>query len=256
MEADDVFCEYCGSKNSSSTPQQQSPQVAYTAQPQTQNAQSPHLSPQRTPAVVPNALSQSRFLLIIVLDASSSGVTCIDQMVSGLNQFISDSGKDGKVLSSLDMAVIQFSESYGVIDDFSTLVSSNIVLQQSTNSNYSAPISEALRMVDEYSRNNAKIHKPWVVLISASEPADDISAVARDVQSMQSADKLRFMALGVLDYDAISLKKLTDVVFRQKGTDFSDFFDWLCKCVKVIVYTKPGEKPQLPPLQGFVYRDK
>jgi len=256
MEMGDVFCEYCGNKVSGAPPHQPSSQVTNTDPPQTHNVQSPPLTPQRTPAAVPNAQSQPRMLLVILLDASNSGVICIDQMASGLNKFISDSGKDGKVLCSLDLAVIQFAESYGVINDFSTLANTSIVQQQSTNSSYCAPIREALRMVDEYSRNNAKIYKPWVVLISTSEPADDISAVTGDIQSLQSSDKLRFMALGVLDYDAISLKRLTDVVFQQKGMDFTDFFDWLCRSVKIIVRSKPGEKPQLPPLQGSVYRDK
>ena len=121
---------------------------------------------------------------------------------------------------------------------------------------YSAPIHEALRMTEEYTRTNINSYKPWIVLVANSRPADDVSAVAGAVKSLQGVDKLRLMALGTQGYDAAVLKQLTDVVFRQDGDDFAAFFDWISKCMWAIAKTAPGEKPQLPQLEGNVYRDK
>ena len=111
-------------------------------------------------------------------------------------------------------------------------------------------------MADDYTRSNSGSYKPWVVLITCGGPVDDITAIAGEVQNLQRADKLRLMALGTQGANISALKMLTDVVFRQDGDDFMSFFDWIGKCMWAIAQTSPGEKPQLPPLEGNVYREK
>ena len=116
---------------------------------------------------------------------------------------------------------------------------------------YTAPIREALETAE-----HSAGYKPWVILIASAAPVDDISGIAWEIQLLQRAEKLRFMALGVNHQSPSTLKQLTDVVFSQKGADFTDFFTWLGECVEVIATTPYGQKPQLPSLMGNVYRDK
>jgi uncharacterized protein YegL len=107
-----------------------------------------------------------------------------------------------------------------------------------------------------YIRTHVNSYKPWIIRITNSEPTDDITTIIGEVQNMQCIDRFRFIALGFEENNTTAIKRLTDVVFRQHGTDFTDFFAWLCKCISVITHTKESEKPQLPPLEGKVYRDK
>ena len=114
-------------------------------------------------------------------------------------------------------------------------------------------------MADErsrfYRRSGSEPYKPWIILVTDGAPLDDITAVAGEVMAMQEAGKVRFIALGVGEYDANKLKRITDVVFRMDGTDFTSFFNWVGKSMRSVSQSAPGEKPPLPPLEGNVYRD-
>jgi len=223
MEQGDAFCEYCGGSASSGA------------------------------QTVP---SSQRMQLIILLDVSISSLSCMNQLTDGLSRFAADVGKDNKTRDLLDLVVIPYGERYSVIDGISNLTRANTIQPQPNGyACYSNAIREALRLTETYSRAHTHIHKPWIVMISTGAPVDSTSGVAAEVQSSQSAGKFRFIALGAVDSNAATLKAFTDIVIRQKGVDFSDFFGWLCNCVRVIVRTPPSEKPLLPNLDGNVYRD-
>lgn len=255
LEDPDVFCDYCGSKLADAGGAYQQPaavQPEFSA-PYAQVSQQDTY--QYQPA--PQAPAHPRMPLIFLLDVSDSAAPHINQLIASLSQFVVDMCNDYETKKALDMAIIQFSDGYQVLDDL-TDVANTRVSQLSTGGNvsFSAPIREAIRIAEDYARNQQQIFKPWIVMITSGRPSDDIDGVAGELQYMQTADKLRFMALGVEGYDAVSLKKLTDVVFRIKGVDFTSFFGWLGKCVSSIVRATPGAKPLLPSLEGNVYRDR
>ena len=195
--------------------------------------------------------------LVFLLDTSASVAPHIGQLNTALNRFKTEVSQDGQAQNVLDVATIQFGDDFNVLQNFAPIGSMKPVrLMSSGHACYSAAIQEALRMTDDALRNQANTYKPWIVLITGSRPTDDISTVASAIKQRQQSDKLRFMALGYQGYDSGTLKTLTDVVFRQEGDDFTSFFDWISKCMWAIAKTMPGEKPQLPTLQGNVYREK
>ena len=242
------------------TPQPQPMAYAPAAAPQLQPttyAPTPGIAPQQTAAYAPpQAQTQPRMPLIFLLDVSASAAPYINQLNSALNRFKAEVSQDGQTQNILDVSIIQFSDNFSVLQDFTPIGNMKPVrLIASGYACYSTPIQEALRMTDEVQRYQST-YKPWIILISGSPPTDDINFIANAIQQRQQADELRFMALGYQGCNPIALKSLTDVVFRQDGDDFTSFFDWISKCMWAIAKTTPGEKPQLPPLQGSVYRDK
>ena len=242
----DSFCEGCGQRIEAPAPNPAPAQMT---------AKSYACANVQTSRSV--SVEQSKMLLVFMVDNSVSASTYINQLFDDMNRFYTDILSDDIAKNALEIAVIKFNDTYGTTRGFPGVSSAQSSLPLTGgSSSYSAPIREALLMAEEYTKSNARAYKPWVIMITPSEPSDDITSIAHEVQNMQNADKLRFMALGVLDYSPAALKKLTDVVFRQKGTDFASFFTWISQCVKVIVRTKPGEKPQLPQLTGDVYRDR
>ena len=264
-EATAVFCEFCGNKVGQADEDLRQPAGTSIGNPYPQQtaATTTPVYPQ-TPtatAVVP-AYKQARtadhrMLLIFLLDISASAASYTKQFLTDLSKFVIDINSDNIARSALDMAVIQFSDSFCEVENLADAINTSMAAQSTwVQAGYSAPIKAALRMTEEHSREYAQSYKPWVIMVTSGEPSDDITAIVSEVQSLQRADKLRFMALGVLDYNTAVLKSLTDVVFRQKGTDFTSFFEWLSKCLGVIVRTAPREKAQLPNLEGDIYRDR
>jgi len=215
--------------------------------------------PGEAPSII-NA-SEAHMALVLVLDVSySMDGRPIDQLNEGLNRFKDEVCQDKTTRDVLDVAVIQFNDDYEIVQDFVPIeYMQHIQLEADGATKFTAPIREAIRMVDErsrfYRRSGTEPYKPWIILVTDGEPLDDISAVAQEVQNMQAEGKARFIALGVGDYDSAKLKKITDVVFRMEGTDFTSFFNWVGKSMRSVSTTAPGEKPPLPPLEGNVFRD-
>lgn len=242
LEPDDNFCINCGQKITGEIPSP-SPYAVTSAPAASQQTYS--------------MSNQARMPLMFLLDTSASASPFISQLTSGLNRFKSEVSQNAQAVSILDVSIIEFHDSPYVLQPYFPVAEMKPVrLIAGGPSIYSAAIQKALSMAEDYTRTKVNFYKPWIIMITNGGPADDISAVAGVVQSLQQADKLRFMALGTQDYDAVSLKRLTDVVFRQDGDDYTSFFNWISKCMWAIAKTSPGEKPQLPTLEGNVYRDK
>jgi len=212
-----------------------------------------------TPTII-NA-SESHMALILVLDNSySMSGQPISQLNEGVNRFKEQVCQDKQTRDILDVAVIQFNDDFNVVQDFVPIeYMDTIQLGAGGGTKYTAPIKEAIRMVDErsrfYRRSGTEPYKPWIILVTDGEPLDNINDVAQEVMVMQETGKARFIALGVGEYDSNTLKRLTDVVFRMDGTDFTSFFNWVGKSMRSVSQSAPGEKPPLPPLEGNVYRD-
>ncbi|MCL2617735.1 MAG: VWA domain-containing protein [Defluviitaleaceae bacterium] len=204
---------------------------------------------------------ESHMALVFVLDVSGSmNGRPIEALNAGLNQFKADVCKDKLTRDILDVAVIQFNDSFSVAQDFVPIeYMDHMQLEADGATKYTAPIKEALKMVDErsrfYRRSGTEPYKPWIIFASDGAPHDDITAVAHEINDAQTAGKVRFLALGVGNFDSKSLKQLTDVVLRLEGTDFTHFFNWVGKSMRSVSQSAPGEKPPLPALEGNVYRD-
>ena len=222
-------------------------------------AKRPDILPGGAPTII-NA-SESHMALVFVLDVSySMDGPPIEQLNAGLNRFKAEVCQDKQTRDVLDVAIIQFNDDFNVVQDFAPIeYMDSIQLEADGSTKYTGPIREALRMADErsrfYRRSGSEPYKPWVILVTDGEPLDDITDVAREVHEMQNAGKVRFIALGVGNYDSNALKRITDVVFRMDGTDFTSFFNWVGKSMRSVSQSAPGEKPPLPPLEGNVYRD-
>lgn len=253
VEKTDNFCEHCGEGIGGAGITSNQP-----VQPIVKSTIPPPMTQITTSRVSQHPSTPSpRMPIIFLIDTSASGAPYINQLFINFNKFIMDLNTEIIIKNTLDMAIIEFNENYNMLHHLSEITNLKISpFTSNGNAYFSTPIREALKMAEDYKHHHVNSYKPWVVLITSSEPSDDISEIAIKLQQVQADDKLRFMVLGVMDCKSEALKKLTDVVFRQKGIDFTSFFEWISKCIKAIIRTIPGDKPQLPSLEGNVYRDK
>ena len=215
--------------------------------------------PGTAPTIINASESHMAFVLVLDISYSMDGLP-IDQLNAGLNRFKAQVCQDRQTRDILDVAIIQFNDSFEVVQDFVPIeYMEHIQLEADGSTKYTVPIREALKMVDErsrfYRRSGSEPFKPWIILVTDGEPLDNIDAVVQEVQTAQNEGKVRFIAVGVGSFNRATLKKITDVVLHMDGTDFTDFFNWVGKSMRSVSTTAPGEKPALPPLEGNVYRD-
>lgn len=249
LEHDYLFCGDCG------TP------VASRANTSSFRGGSAPLKAQQpiAPAMSAASVNAVKMPLVFVIDISADAASYLGELNKELNKFKTNLSADSLIASMLDIAIVQFGEKHRVVLDYISIQYMDLVRfapASTPNSAYDPPIREALRLVMDYTQRHRLTHKPWIVLIAGSSPADDILSVANEVKASQGHDALRLIALGVDKCDFVSLNRLTDVVFRQDGIRFASFFEWLSESMRVISQTPHGQKPQLPNLQGNVYRDK
>ncbi|MCL1883393.1 MAG: zinc-ribbon domain-containing protein [Defluviitaleaceae bacterium] len=203
----------------------------------------------------PSPVAPVRMPLIFILDTSSTAFPYISQLNASLNRFKGEACNDTQTSDVLDVAVVQFNNDFNVLQNFTSVGKMNpIRLISGGQANYDAPIREALQMAEAHSRS-VNTYKPWIVFISCGEPSDNIVTISAEIKNAQNADRLRFIALGAGGYNSSALKQLTDIVFKLDGADFSSFFNWINQCMGAIARSAPGTKPQLPSLQGNIYRD-
>ena len=134
--------------------------------------------PKETPTII-NA-SESHMALVLVLDTSySMSGPPIEQLNNGLNRFKAEVCYDKQTRDILDVAVIQFSDSFSVAQDFVPVeYLDHMNLTAGGGTKYTEAIRQAIRMVDErsrfYRRSGSEPYKPWIILVTDGEPLDNI----------------------------------------------------------------------------------
>ena len=212
-----------------------------------------------TPAII-NA-SEPHMALVFLLDTSySMEGDFIRQLNDGINRFKQEVCKDSQTKSILDVAIIEFNSTHSIVQEFVPVeYMDTINLHVAGATQMSAPIREALKMVDErsrfYRRSGSEPYKPWVMLMTDGAPSDDISAVAQEIKKMEADGKVSFRSLGIGNPNEYlpALRQLCgEKVLALDGTDFTSFFNWVAKSMRSVSQSSPGERPQAVALEGNV----
>ena len=206
--------------------------------------------------------SESHMALVFLLDTSGSmSGEPIRHLNEGLNRFKAEVCKDKQTRDILDVAIIEFNTTHGVVQVFGPVeLMEEVNLVASGGTNMVPAIETALDMVNDRSRFYRKTgtvpYKPWVILISDGAPTDDISSAVKRIKDMEENGKVSFRSLGVPGYDSNVLHRLSgNKVFKLQGTDFTSFFDWVNKSMRSVSQSSPHEKPEAVRLSGNVQVD-
>ena len=217
---------------------------------------------QETPPII-NA-SEHHMALLFLLDTSGSmGATIpntntspISELTDALNRFKVEVCKDEHTKDILDIAIVEFNNTYKVIQEFSPIEYMKPVELQAYGQTYMNDALEvAVNMVTErsrfYRRSGAEPYKPWIVLISDGAPFDDIRNMAQKINALVGEEKLAFWSLAVPGANSEILHMLSGKrVLNLAGYDFKGFLDWANKSMRAVSQSSPGEKAKgqaLPP---------
>ena len=219
-------------------------------------------SPYNNPEMPPICANEPHMALLFLLDTSASmWGEPINQLNAGLKRFKDQVCQDDMTRRILDVAIIRFDKDYQVVQEFrpvEEMVEIDLPAD-GPSTYYSSAIKKALEMVDERTnlyRDYSEPYKPWVIFITDGEPHDDISAVAHEIGVKMGKGKVSFRCLGVGEYDSDALHALSpNNVLKLEGTDFTEFFNWVCKSMYHVSQSSPGDKPQSARLAGNVTRD-
>ena len=192
--------------------------------------------------------------LIDTSDAMKGDV--IESLNKSINLFKEQTSLDEIAQQHIDIAIIEFNDSARVVQDFTPLpLLKPVTLVAHGCAAMGEGINLAIDKVKERNRFYANMgtpyFKPWIFMITGSEPSDNISSARQRIIGEESKDdhgKLKFWAVGVLGYSKETLQSLTKCCIALDEANFSGIFDWMSESMVAISVSRVDENPQLPNL--------
>ena len=94
----------------------------------------------------------------------------------------------------------------------------------------------------------------YLMTDGAPDTPHEVPAMAAKLANLQAQKKFQLTAIGVGDdADMNVLQQLSLMTAKLKGTNFTDFFQWLSASVSMVSQSIPGDGPvTLPDIGPFV----
>ena len=201
-----------------------------------------------------NKESSEIFLpIVFLLDTSASmegeGIRSLNQGIKNFKEQVSQSET---AKSALDIAIVEFNTHGKVVQDFVPLPEMQCgEYKAAGDCNMGGGIDLAIDMAAKrrefYREKGIDCFKPWIFMISAGAPVDDIEkARARifEEESKGAYGNLRFWSLGVPGYNKDVLRSLTKRCVDLEEIDFGSMFEFLD-----METSSFPERPDLPTLK-------
>ena len=177
----------------------------------------------------------ARCACMLVLDTSGSMAgSPIDQLNTGLQQFLQDVQEDELAAYSVELSVITAGGSVNEALPFTTAesIGNFAPLRASGNTPLGEAVCLALQRLEErkaqYKRNGVAYYQPWLVIMSDGSPTDSWQAAAAQAQALAANKKLVCLPLGVDGADMSVLGAFSNRPGMQlDGLKFREFFQWL-----------------------------
>ncbi|MEX4490192.1 VWA domain-containing protein [Haemophilus influenzae] len=177
----------------------------------------------------------ARCACVLVLDTSGSmSGDPINQLNSGVHEFISSVQKDDLAKYSVELAVLTAGMTIDEVLPFTTAkdIDYNSHLEASGMTPLGGAVEQALRMLEErkeeYKQVGIPYYQPWLVIISDGAPTDNWAHIAQKAKDLCNERKLVSLAVGVNNADMSILSEFSNrPALKLQGLNFKDFFEWL-----------------------------
>ena len=177
----------------------------------------------------------ARCACVLVLDTSGSmSGDPINQLNSGVHEFISSVQKDDLAKYSVELAVLTAGMTIDEVLPFTpaTDIDYNSHLEASGMTPLGGAVEQALRMLEErkeeYKQVGIPYYQPWLVIISDGAPTDNWAHIAQKAKDLCNERKLVSLAVGVNNADMSILSEFSNrPALKLQGLNFKDFFEWL-----------------------------
>lgn len=183
-------------------------------------------------------------------------VTRLDELNSGLDQFLRELLEDPQARLSAEVCVVAFADKAQEIFDFAPLTIEHLgtkIASCGGQTSIGSGVKLALELLDrrkaEYQNAAVDYFQPWLVVITDGQPTDQTHLeAAADIRMRVQARKLSVFAIavgGVTDVSELAKISPARPPLRLKGTKFREFFEWLSKSVERVSGSIPGESVKL-----------
>jgi len=198
---------------------------------------------------------KTRLPVVLVLDTSGSMAgTKIDELNKGIYEFASTIRGTYEMAAALDIAVVTFSSSVEVINEF---IPGDKFQPRPIHAHGATSMGNAvLKAIDlirersmAYRSQGIKYYRPWLWLMSDGEPTDDWEHAAEVAQQAERRKELKMFTVAIgQDCNIDILKRFSDSKpISISGLKFSRMFMWLSSSLESILRSENSDV-SLPPV--------
>lgn len=201
---------------------------------------------------------EPHLLLVFLLDTSAK--MCGEALYNineALNAFIKSNTLDEETKRRVDISIIEFNSNARVVQDFVPFSQmSPITLSASCCVVVGDSINFAIDRVKQRTRFYAEIgtpyYKPWIFMITDSNPTDDISVAKKRISQEEKKKRIRFLSVGLPYCMESSLLSISDLCIKiDDFKDFEAFFGWVEKLILYHYCARPELSPDYPDYPDF-----
>lgn len=200
--------------------------------------------------------------IVFLLDTSASmegeGIRSLNQ---GIKSFKEEVSQSDSARSELDIAIVEFNTHAKVVQDFVPL--SEMQWEEfkaagkcNMGEGIDLAIDMAVKRREFYREKGIGVLKPWIFMISAGAPVDDIEeARARifEEDAKGAYGNIRFWSIGVPGYNKDVLKSLTKRCMPLEEIEFGSMFEFLD--METSSFPQEPDLPMLPHDPNIIPKD-
>ena len=200
--------------------------------------------------------------IVFLLDTSASmegeGIRSLNQ---GIKNFKEEVSQSDSARSALDIAIVEFNTHAKVVQDFVPLSEMKCEEyktegQCNMGEGIDLAVDMALERREFYKEKGIGVLKPWIFMISAGAPVDDIGkARARifEEDAKGAYGNLRFWSIGVPGYNKDVLRSLTKRCLALGEIEFGSMFEFLD--METSSFPQEPDLPMLPHDPNIIPKD-
>jgi uncharacterized protein YegL len=195
---------------------------------------------------------------VLLLDTSGSMEgEKIDALNAGLAAFQNDLAKDTLASRRVEVAVVTFSSTVSVVQDFVTADQFRPpTLTANGLTHMGSGIEKALDLIQtrksQYKANGVSWYRPWIFMITDGEPQGEpdtaILQATRRIKEDEDKKRIVFFAVGV---GGANMTRLREIVVRAPillhGLNFVEMFVWLSRSTQAVSRSQLDQQVALPP---------
>ena len=202
------------------------------------------------------------FVLLLDTSSAMSGEP-INNLNKALNNFIVRVKEDERSTRCIDVAIIEFNTDVRVVQDFFPISRMEpITLTANGGTSMGAGIELAIKKLKErkllYANLGIQLYQPWIVMITASCPTDDITEAAQLIKTAEAKGtygEFKFWTVGAQGFSLEHVEKLSDTkrILKLNKFNFDAFFDFLGNGLFCPIWVyRDGENIKFDDLPGDV----
>lgn len=207
---------------------------------------------------------EPRVPFVLLLDTSGpmNNHGRIQQLNAGLVNLIQDLMTDNLAKLRVEIAIVSFGGGVNILQDFVTAY--QFVppeLQAYGNAPMGLAIDTGLNLLkwrkQKYKTHGVAYFRPWMILITRSEPTDAWQAGAQRLHEAVSQKKTLFLAVGLEDAIMPVLRQIfPSMSIKWQDLRLKEIFQWLSASKSPIASTSSAPTSSVPTFSDLVFDEK